>query len=244
MTTVSQADTPELRVDGAVATLTLPTGFAAVLNASTPLFTALLGVVWLSQRMTTRLLVGLAIGLAAVVLLVGWSPLEPGPATLVAVIAAIGGAMSYAFAGTFVRRRLPHIGGVELATAQLVAGAVLLLPLAVATGAPGSPSVGALVALLAVGTLSTALPWPIYMRLLSTTTPTIASTVTFVVPAFAILWGSVVLGESIGIGLVVGFGLVIVSLVLVLGLRIGVPGTARLARSLSRLDPRASASQA
>jgi drug/metabolite transporter (DMT)-like permease len=82
------------------------------------------------------------------------------------------------------------------------------------------------------------------MRLLSTTTPTIASTVTFVVPAFAILWGSVVLGESIGIGLVVGFGLVIVSLVLVLGLRIGVPGTARLTRSLSRLDPRAGASQA
>jgi drug/metabolite transporter (DMT)-like permease len=158
-----------------------------------------------------------------VVLLVGWSPLPPGATTIVAVIAALGAALSYAVAGTFVRRRLPKIGGVELATAQLTAGAVLLLPLALASGAPGTPSFGALVALVALGTLSTALPWPIYMRLLSKTTPTVASTVTFVVPAFAIAWGSMVLSEPIGPELVAGFGLVIVSLVLVTGLRVAIP---------------------
>ena len=53
--------------------------------------------------------------------------------------------------------------------------------------------------------------------------PTIASTVTFVVPAFAIAWGSIVLGEPIGLGLIAGFGLVIVSLVLVIGIRVGAP---------------------
>ena len=207
----------------AIATLTLPTGFAAVLNASTPLFTAALGVVWLGQSLSARLVAGLGVGLVAVVLLVGWSPLPPGTTTIVAVIAALGAALSYAVAGTFVRRRLPKIGGVELATAQLTAGAVLLLPLALASGAPGTPSFGALVALVAVGTLSTALPWPIYMRLLSQTTPTVASTVTFVVPAFAIAWGSMVLSEPIGPELVAGFGLVIVSLVLVTGIRIAIP---------------------
>jgi drug/metabolite transporter (DMT)-like permease len=108
-------------------------------------------------------------------------------------------------------------------TTQLTAGAVLLLPVAVASGAPGTPSFGALVALVAVGTLSTALPWPIYMRLLSETTPTIASTVTFVVPAFAIAWGSMVLSEPIGPELVAGFGLVIVSLVLVTGIQVAIP---------------------
>ena len=207
----------------AIATLTLPTGLAAVLNASTPIFTALLGVVWLGQRLSIRLASGLVVGLAAVVLLVGWSPLPAGPATLIAIVAALGGAVSYAFAGTFVRRRFPTIGGVELATAQLVAGAIVLLPVAISTGAPGTASAGALVALIGVGTLSTALPWPIYLRILSKTTPTIASTVTFVVPAFAIAWGSIVLGEPIGLGLVAGFGLVIVSLVLVIGIRVGAP---------------------
>ena len=114
----------------AIATLTLPTGLAAVLNAATPIFTALLGVVWLGQRLSIRLATGLLVGVAAVVLLVGWSPLPAGPATLVAIAAALGAAISYAFAGTFVRRRFPTIGGVELATAQLAAGALVLLPVA------------------------------------------------------------------------------------------------------------------
>lgn len=216
----------------AIATLTLPTGFAAVLNAATPLFTAALGVVWLRQSLSARVATGLVIGLVAVVVLVGWSPLPPGVTTLVAVAAALGAALSYAVAGTFVRRRLPNIGGLELATAQLGAGALLLLPLAVATGSPGTPSTGALLALIAVGTVSTALPWPIYMRLLSETTPTIASTVTFVVPAFAIAWGSIILGERIGPELLAGFGLVIVSLVLVAGIRL--PAVTFRARSRTR----------
>lgn len=214
----------------AVATLTLPAGFAAILNAATPLFTAALGVVWLRQSMTARLAAGLAVGLAAVLLLVGWSPLPAGLTTLVAVLAALGAALSYAVAGTYVRRRLPGIGGVELATAQLVGGTILLLPLALLSGAPGTPSVDGVVSLLAIGTISTALPWPIYQRLLSQTTPTIASTVTFVVPAFAIAWGSIALGETIGPELILGFGLVIVSLVLVTGLRIPVRRPAFLPR--------------
>ncbi len=214
----------------AIATLTLPTGVAAVLNASTPLFTAVLGVIVLKQSMTARLMAGLGIGFVAVVILVGWSPLPPGLPTILAAAAAVGAAISYAVAGTFVRRRLPGIGGVELATAQLVGGAILLLPLALATGAPGTPSFDGVIALLAVGTLSTALPWPIFLRLLSQTTPTIASTVTFVVPAFAIAWGSMVLAEPIGAGLLGGFGLVLVSLVLVAGIRVPLRRPAILTR--------------
>jgi drug/metabolite transporter (DMT)-like permease len=207
----------------AIATLTLPTGFAAVLNAATPVFTATLAVVWLGQSLTTRLAAGLVVGLAAVILLVGWSPLPMTVGVVVAAAAALGASLSYAYASTYVRKRLPDIGGLELATAQLASGAVLLLPVALATGVPGTPSFDGLVALIAVGTLSTALPWPIFQRLLRQTTPTIASTVTFVVPAFAMAWGAVALDEPIGTGLIVGFGLVIVSLVLVTGIRIPVP---------------------
>ncbi len=139
-----------------------------------------------------------------------------------AVVAALGAALGYAFGGTFVKRRLPGVGGTELATGQLAVGAVLLLPFAIASGAPGTPTPTAVAALIAVGTLSTALPWPIYMRLLHSTTPTIASSVTFVVPAFAITWGALVLGEPVGPSLIVGFGLIIVSLILVLGLGRGI----------------------
>ena len=69
-----------------------------------------------------------------------------------------------------------------------------------------------------MGVLSTAIAWPIFFRVLRRTTPTAASTVTFIVPAFALTWGSIVLAEPVGLGLVVGFGLILVSLMLVLGI--------------------------
>src|SRR6187402_3019041 len=69
----------------AFASLTLPTGFTALLNAATPLFTAALGVVVLHQVLSGRMVAGLAVGVIAVLVLVGWSHLEPTPATLIAV---------------------------------------------------------------------------------------------------------------------------------------------------------------
>jgi drug/metabolite transporter (DMT)-like permease len=218
----------------AIATLTLPTGFTALLNAATPLFTAVLGVLVLRQPLLPRMIAGLLVGVVAVVVLVGWSPLEPGPTTLLAVAAGLGAPASYAVAGTLVRKRLSGIGSLELSTGMLAAGAVVALPVAVLTGAPGMPSAGGVIALVGVGVFSTALAWPVFFRVLSRTTPTAASTVTFIVPAFAIAWGAAVLGEPVGAELVAGFGLVLVSLVLVLGLRPALPARARrLARTPS-----------
>ena len=210
----------------AVATLTLPTGFTALLNAATPLFTAVLGVVVLGQRLLPRVVAGLGVGVVAAIVLVGWSPLEAGPTTLLAVAAGLGAPASYAVAGTLARKHLAGVGSLELATGMLVAGALVALPVAILTGAPGVPSLDGVAALVAVGTLSTALAWPVFFRVLSHTTPTAASTVTFIVPAFAIAWGAMVLGEAVGPELLVGFSLVLVSLVLVLGIRPSLPGVA------------------
>jgi drug/metabolite transporter (DMT)-like permease len=74
------------------------------------------------------------------------------------------------------------------------------------------------VSLVAVGILSTAIAWPIFFRVLRRTTPTAASTVTFIVPAFAFAWGAMFLAEPVGISLIAGFGLILVSLALVLGI--------------------------
>lgn len=221
----------------AFASLTLPAGFGALLNASTPLFTAMLGVAILGQRLSARMLSGLAAGVAAVFVLVGWTPLEVGPGLLAAVAAALAAAVSYAFAGTFVRRRLHGVGGLELATGQLTFGALVLLPFAIASGAPGVPSAAGVASLLGVGVVSTALAWPIFFRVLSRTTPTAASTVTFIVPAFAIAWGGLILGEPVGIELIAGFSLILVSLVLVLGLRPSLPSLAARWRARPEAAP-------
>ena len=222
----------------AIASLTLPVGMSAIINATTPLFTAALAVVWLHDRLRPRMIIGMLTGITAVVVLVGWAPLELTPATVLAALALLGSASSYAFAGTFVKRALPGVGGAEIATGQLTAGALLLLPFAIASGAPRVPAPDGLIALVVVGVLSTAIPWPVYFRLLRTTTPTVASTVTFVVPAFAITWGAIVLGEPVGAELLVGFGLIIVSLVLVLGLKVRLPFRAIETRLIGVVNPR------
>lgn len=202
----------------AIATLTLPAGFTSLLNAATPLFTALIAVAFLGQRLAWSLVAGLALGVLAVIVLVGWAPFEPTGGTLLAVAAGLGAPLSYAIAGNFARARLAGVGQLELASGMLVGGATVLLPVALLTGAPGTPRLDGVVSLVAVGILSTALAWPVFFRVLRRTTPTAASTATFIVPAFAIAWGALALGEGVGIGLLVGFGLILVSLTLVLGM--------------------------
>jgi drug/metabolite transporter (DMT)-like permease len=211
----------------AIATVTLPAGFTALLNAATPLFTAVIAVAFMGQRISARVAAGLAVGVVAVIVLVGWSPLDPSATTLLAVAAGLGAPLSYAVAGNFARARLADIEPLEIATGMVTAGALVALPVALLSGAPhGLPLDGA-VSLLAVGVLSTALAWPIFFRVLRHTTPTAASTATFIVPAFAIAWGSIVLAEPVGVGLAVGFGLILVSLVLVLGISPNRPVMAR-----------------
>jgi drug/metabolite transporter (DMT)-like permease len=202
----------------AIATITLPAGFTALLNAATPLFTAAIAVGFMGQRVSLRLAAGLAVGVSAVILLVGWSPLEPGPTTLLAVAAGLGAPASYAVAGNLVRARLSDVPPTELATGMLTAGALIALPVALLSGTPGPLAADGVISLLGVGLLSTAVAWPIFFRVLRRTTPTAASTATFIVPAFALMWGSLVLAEPVGLDLLVGFGLILVSLMLVLGI--------------------------
>ncbi|HEV7809425.1 MAG TPA: DMT family transporter [Candidatus Limnocylindrales bacterium] len=215
-----------------IATVTLPAGFTSLLNAATPLFTAAIGIAFLGNRISARVASGLAVGVVAVVILVGWSPLEPNVTTLLAVAAGLGAPASYAVAGNYVRARMSAVPPLELATGMLTLGALVALPLAILSGAPHVPSLDGAVSLLAVGTLSTALAWPIFFRVLRRTTPTAASTVTFIVPAFALTWGSILLGEPVGVGLVIGFAMILLSLVLVLGI---LPATPQLDRLVERL---------
>jgi drug/metabolite transporter (DMT)-like permease len=227
----------------AFATLTLPASLASVLMATTPLFTALVAAVWLRQGPAPTVAVGLGIGFGAVVLLVGGAPIELSPAVLVAVAAGLGAAFSYAIAGTYVRRRASHIAPLHLATGQLVAAAILLLPVAVASGPLAVPSPAAAGSLVAMAVVSTAIAWPVYFRIAHRTSPTAASSSTFIVPMFGMLWGGLVLGEAIGPELIGGFGLVLASLVLVLRLPLPVLGRVRTAagHTLGRAIHRAAA---
>jgi drug/metabolite transporter (DMT)-like permease len=218
----------------AFSTLTLPASLASVLMATTPLFTALVGAVWLRHRLTPSVGVGLAIGFGAVIVLVGGAPIELSPAALLAFAAGLGAAFSYAVAGTFVRRRLGDVEPTELAAGQLVAAAIVLLPLAIGSGPFVVPTPAAAASLIAMAIVSTAIAWPVFFRISRRTNATAASSATFIVPMFGMLWGGLFLGESIGAELLVGFGLVLLSLVLVLRLPLPFPAARRLRLAVHR----------
>jgi len=223
----------------AFATLSLPASLASLLMATTPLFTAIVSALWLRQRLTRGAVAGLALGFGAVAFLLGGAHVEITTAALLAVAAGLGAALSYAVAGTFVRRRLGDVAPLDLATGQLVAAALILLPVSLVSGIPPMPSPAAVASLVTMGVVSTAIAWPVYFRIASRTSATAASSSTFVVPMFGILWGGLVLGEPVGPELLAGFGLVIVSLVLVL--RLPVPRPAALRPAFGRLVARSSA---
>ena len=205
----------------AYATLTLPSSLASLLMATTPLFTALVGVAWLRQQLSARMVAGLAVGFGAVLLLLGGGASVLTPAGLIAAAAGLGAAFSYAVAGTYVRRSTGGIAPLDLAAGQLLAGAAVLLPVAVLSGPPRMPALDGAVSLGLMALVSTALAWPIFFRISTRTNPTTASTVTFIVPMFGMLWGGLLLAEPIGPQLLAGFGLVLVSLVLVLPVPLG-----------------------
>jgi drug/metabolite transporter (DMT)-like permease len=209
----------------AYSTLTLPSSLASLLMATTPLFTALVGVVWLRQGLSPRMIAGLVVGFGAVVLLLGGATSALTPAGILAALAGLGAAFSYAIAGTYVRRSTAGIAPIELAAGQLLAGAAVLLPVAILSGPPRLPAIDGAVSIGLIALVSTALAWPIFFRISARTNPTTASAVTFIVPMFGMLWGGLILGEPIGAQLLAGFAVTIVSLVLVLPIPLGWVGT-------------------
>ncbi|MCJ2142598.1 DMT family transporter [Methylobacterium sp. E-066] len=180
----------------------IASGLAAILNATTPLFTVIVAhLLTTDERMTGNRLAGVLVGLGGVAVMVGPTALAGLSAGLLAQLAVLGAALSYAFAGVFGRRFL-RLGVPPLAVAagQVTMSTLVLLPVALAVDRPWTlPIPGAPVwgAVFGIATLSTALAYVLYFRILARAGATNLSLVTFLIPVSAILLGALVLGEHL-----------------------------------------------
>ncbi len=148
------------------------------------------------------------VGVAGVVIVVGWSPLTLSGPVLLSACASLLAAVLYAVGGIYSARTFRGVTGLTVATGRQLAGAALLLPLLALAppGGPVTPKVG--VAVLGLVVASTALGFVLFFRLLAEVGPTSALTTTYLVPVFGILWGALFLGESLGWSLLASIGLV------------------------------------
>ena len=189
----------------------ITSALTAVLNASTPLFTAVFSAIALSERLRPVQITGLVVGVSGVTLAAGLGASDVHGSSLTGSLAAVGAGACYGTAFVYMRRNLTGLPPIVAATGQLTAGAVLLAPFAIATsaieGVALTPSrVGAVFLLGAVGT---GVAFVLNYRVVGELGATKASLVTYLVPVVAIGAGVIVLGEPFGWRLVVGTGLTI-----------------------------------
>ncbi len=191
----------------------IASGLAAILNATTPLFTVLVaGLLLADERMTRAKLAGVVVGFAGVVVMVGPSALAGLGGDVLAKAAVLVAALSYAFAGVFGRRfkRL----GVDppiAAAGQVTASTLVLVPLTLAVDRPfdlAMPVATVWAAIVALAVLSTAVAYVVYFRLLASAGAVNLLLVTFLIPVTAVLLGVLVLGERLAPAHIAGMALI------------------------------------
>ncbi|MBL8297554.1 MAG: DMT family transporter [Rhodanobacteraceae bacterium] len=193
----------------------LPAGYSAVLNATVPLFAVLLGWYLQRRRPSWSKLAGVVVGLAGVVTIARFGTVTLTAATLLAFVAGLLAAALYALGAAELRRLFTGADPVVTATGSQIGAALLLSPLLLANLPVRAPALAPSLALTALGLVCTAIAFVIYFRLLRDAGSERATTVTFLVPLFAQVWGALFLHEPITAASLVGLGLVLLAVTLV-----------------------------
>jgi drug/metabolite transporter (DMT)-like permease len=191
----------------------IPGGLASILNATTPIFSIIVAHFLLSdERMTPNRVAGILFGLSGVAVLIGGDVWTGADAGLAGMLACLGAALCYGFAGVYGRRFKPmRLSAPQVAFGQLAATTVIAIPLVLAIDRPlslpmpGLPAVGSV---LALAILSTALAYVIFFRILASAGAVNVALVTLLVPVSAILLGTLILGEALLLRHYAGMGLI------------------------------------
>lgn len=186
------------------ATLSITGGFAGILNATAPIFAAMVAWVWLSDRLGVSQIVGLVIGFVGVLVLV-WNKVTLAfDGTTVAILAGIIAAIFYAVGGNYTKKYMGQLNSLAIATGTMIAAAIILLPIAVYLWPSEPVSIRSWIAAIIMGVASTGIAYILYFRLIRNVGPAKAITVTYLIPAFAMFWGAIVIDEKVTPIMIVG----------------------------------------
>ncbi|MDH4054565.1 MAG: DMT family transporter [Gammaproteobacteria bacterium] len=200
------------------ATLSITGGFAGILNATAPIWAAMIAWVWLSDRFSLSRILGLLIGFAGVLLLV-WNKVSLSfDGTTVAILAGILAAVLYAIGGNYTKKHMSGMHPLAIATGSMIAAAIILLPVAVYLWPSAMPSLRSWIAVIIMGIASTGVAYILYFRLIRNVGPAKAITVTYLIPAFAMLWGYIFIDEKVTPIMIVGCSVIFLGTALATGM--------------------------
>ena len=206
----------------AYAALAISGGLAAIFNAAAPLWAALIAWAWLGERPTRARSLGLALGFAGVLALAldkaSLKPGEHGVSAALAVAACLAGTVLYGFAANYTRRHLSGVPSMAVAAgSQLAAALALALPGLWGWPAQNPPPL-AWAAATVLALACTGAAYLLYFRLIAQVGPARAITVTFLVPAFAMLWGAMFIAEAVTPQMLAGGAVIVLGTALATGL--------------------------
>ena len=175
----------------------IDSGLAAVVQASVPIFNALLILRFLPhERLTAVRAAGLAIGILGVAVVTGIHP-EGGNLAILGALAVVLSSLSYAGAGVYGQRAVSGTAGPVLAAGSMLAGGLILLPFALFQLPDSVPSLEATASVLALSLLGTAVAQLVLFRMLALHGSARLSLVTYLMPGFALLYGALILDEEL-----------------------------------------------
>jgi drug/metabolite transporter (DMT)-like permease len=184
----------------------IDSGLAAVIQAAAPIFTVLLAIrIDPSQRVTGLRLAGVGLGFVGVALLVG---LQEG-AELLGAVAVVGTALCYAVTVLYAGRAIRSFSPLDVSIGQLSVGALLTLPAALVQWPAETPSAKVVGAVLVLGVLGTGVAYLLYFALIVRAGASRAILVTYLVPAFALVYGWLILGEAVTPSALAGLALIL-----------------------------------
>jgi drug/metabolite transporter (DMT)-like permease len=202
----------------------IDSGVAAIAQATVPICSLLIGLRFLPhERIGPTRIAGVFVGLAGVGVVAGVAP--EGDAWAVAgTLAVVLASVFYASAGIFGQLRISGSSGPVLATGSMLVGGMMLLPLALAQPPTKLPTTGAIASLLALSLVGTALAQLILFRVIKLFGARRLSLVTYLMPGFALVYGTLILDEQVTLAALAGLALIL------LGVALG-SGSLRLRRA-------------
>lgn len=197
------------------ATLSLSAGFTSLMNSSVPVFSAVIAAVWLRESLTTWQLAGIGVGILGVVILV-WGNLEFTKEGLGWPLAAcILACACYGFGASWMKVKLRGIPPLVASSGSLLGAGLVLAPFALINLPAEIPSALAWWSAVALSLICTALAFVYFFRLIHRTSATVATSVTFLIPFFAIFWGWLFLHEAVTAQMLWGLGVTLLGTALV-----------------------------
>ena len=204
------------------AALSITAGLSSIFNAAAPLFGAVIAWLWLKDRLTPSRIVGLAVGFCGVLWL-AWANVNQGASFKPggsgwAVVACIGATLLYGVSANFTKRRLTGVPPLAVAAGSQLSAALFLAGPAIVWWPQVNPSGTAWMAVLALALLCTGMAYVLYFRLIANIGPANAIVVTFLIPAFAVLWGWMFLAEGVSWVMLLGCAVIVAGTLLATGL--------------------------